>query len=68
MAKRTPRKSGGRRGGGSKSSTFEVEDSAAPKGPGASLEDGLVWVTLVALVVGLVAAQIGLAEYGAGLL
>ena len=68
MAKRTPRKSGRRSGGGKKDSGFEVEDSAAPaKGASATLEDGLVWVTLVALVVGLIAAQLGLSDYGAGL-
>ena len=68
MAKRTPRKSGRRSGGGKKDSGFEVEESAAPKGASATLEDGLVWVTFVALLVGLIAAQIGLSDYGAGLL
>ena len=64
MAKRTPRKSG-RRGG--KDAGFEVEESTGAKAPGLTLEDGLVWVTFTALVVGLIAAQIGLADYGGGL-
>ena len=66
---RAPSRSSGR--GKGKDTGFEVEDSQdeAEAGPmPASLETGLVFVTFVALVIGLILAQLDLGStYGQGL-
>lgn len=66
-AKRTPRKSGRRSAGGAKETTFEVQDTATAPKSSATLEDGLVWVTFVALIVGLIVSQLELSDFGQGL-
>lgn len=64
MAKRQPqRQSSARRG--RKDAGLEVEDSGTAQGM--SLEQGLVLVTFVALLAGLILAQIGLSDHGKGL-
>jgi len=54
-----------------KEASFEVEDQAAaaePAGPAATLETGLVFVTFIALLVGLLLSQIELSSsFGRGL-
>lgn len=57
------------RRGKASTTSFEVEDQDAPKGPQAGLEAGLVFVTFAALVVAIVMAQMELASsFGKGLL
>ena len=63
--KRTPRKSTRR---GAKDTGFEVEDqaeAAEAKTSKAGMEDGIIWATLVALLAGIVLAQMQLSDYGA---
>ena len=73
MAKsRNAPRGGGRKGKPAKDTTFEVEDQdeleAAAAGPGGDLETALVFVTLIALVVGIILAQVELSgSYGQGL-
>ena len=61
--------SGAGRSGGNKGFEVENPEEAAVGPPPASLEQGLILVTFVALVVGLILAQMDLSStYGKGLL
>jgi len=63
MARRQPQRQSARRG--RKDGGLEVEDSGTAESM--SLEQGLVLVTFVALLAGLILAQIGLSDHGGGL-
>lgn len=69
MAKSARRGGGGAAGGRrSKDTEFQVEEAAVDSGPKAGLESGLVVVTFVALLIGIVMAQMELGDaFGKGL-
>ena len=67
MAKKAARRGGSRRSAKAKDAAFEVEDPADSGAAPLGLEAGLVLITFVALLVGLIVAQMQLSsQFDAG--